>query len=264
MLPLSILSKLLPYELLLFSHHSISLVAMYFTWIHLPSKELFPRLYLYIILGIFLSSFILQTGINILKNGLRYSWARFSYDSGIIRVTLHLRRPVKVKPGQYINLWTLSSPLSLIQRHPFTVISWSNLPQDQLELIIEPRQGLTKSFVSLVKYGSTTSIATFTGPHGRSVSVDQLDNVLLAATGSGIIALLPYFGRLIQNQHAYPSCTRRLHLVWQIEDLGETCSSSAINQVLTGPSDHSSCFRVHQLRFERYEAKFGENMQPLW
>ncbi|KAI5456105.1 hypothetical protein BGZ63DRAFT_367500 [Mariannaea sp. PMI_226] len=225
-LPLCLFSQAL-YEVVLFSHQAISLVVIFFTWRHLPSITIFPRLYLYIILGIFLTSFILQSIINILKNGMLYLKARFSGSSGtmknsdIIRITLYLRKPMKVKPGQYLNLRTLSSPLSLFQRHPFAITSWSNSPQPELELIVKPRQGLTKSFKELIKYGDTTSIASISGPYGQSVPQDQLVNVLLAATGNGIIALIPFFAGLGQKEHGYGPC-RRWHLVWQIDDLGKT------------------------------------------
>lgn len=233
-MPISLLKRVLPYEFLLFNHHLISTLVIYFTWRHLPVESLFPRLYLYIILGVFALSFILQTGVTLHRTHFRFTWARVSYDSGVIKMTLHLRKPLTVKPGQYINLWTWATPFSLIQRHPFTVISCSGDPQTQLELVFKPHRGLTGSLVDLLTYGDTTIITSFTGPHGGGIPVDKFDNVLLVATGSGIIAMLPFLGSLIHDQRTYRSCTRRVHLVWQIDDLGKVaryqCKCSRIHR----------------------------------
>lgn len=242
-LPIWLLKRALPYEFILFHHHIVSILVLYFIWRHLPAETLFPRLYLYIILGVFMWCFILQTGITLYRTGFRFLWARVFHDEGAIRVTIHLDKELKVEPGQYINLWAWSTPLSLLQRHPFTVVSYSSKaqvassgeptvdfdsgerkPQARLELVVEPCQGWTKSLNDLLAYGSTTIITSFTGPHGRSIPVDELDNVLLAATGSGVIAILPYLERLIHNHGVRRSCTRRIHLVWEVEDSGKIVS----------------------------------------
>jgi hypothetical protein len=64
-------------------------------------------------------------------------------------------------------------------------------------------------------------LAMLTGPHGTSEIVDGYETVLLVASGFGIAATIPYLKRMI---HGYNTCTldvRRLHLVWQIESIGE-------------------------------------------
>lgn len=270
-LPIWLLKRVLPYEFILFHHHLISILVIYFTWRHLPAGSLFPRLYLYIILGVFMWCFILQTGITLYRTGFKFSWARVFHDEGVIRVTIHLDKELKVEPGQYINLWTWSTPLSLMQSHPFTVVSYSSKPQvvsssgkpqARLELVVEPHQGWTKSLDDLLAYGDTTIITSFTGPHGRWIPVDKLDNVLLAATGSGIIAILPYLERLIHNHSVRQTCTRRIHLVWEVEDSGKTVTFATVHKFI-GSSCLVSCPEIHQRRLVRGQ-EYGREMYRLW
>ena len=147
------------------------------------------------------------------------SRARISYDLHTIKARLYLRRPLTIEAGQYLNVWIPSASLgSFIQTHPFTVVSWSDKPQEFVDLFIKPHHGFTKDLFSLSEYGPTTSIVMFTGPHGKSQSIDRYENIIMFATGFGIAAHLPYLKKLI-HEHQQRQI-RRIHLVWQIEHLG--------------------------------------------
>jgi NAD(P)H-flavin reductase len=70
----------------------------------------------------------------------------------------------------------------------------------------------------------------FTGPHGTSEIVDGFETVLLIASGFGIAVTIPYLKKMI---HGYNTCTlhvRRLHLVWQIESIGEKTLPLSVRQ----------------------------------
>jgi hypothetical protein len=73
-------------------------------------------------------------------------------------------------------------------------------------------------------------LAMFTGPHGTSEIVDGYETVLLVASGFGIAATIPYLKKMI---HGYNTCTlhvRRVHLVWQIESIGEKTLPFPVSQ----------------------------------
>lgn len=218
--PFRLFKRFLPYELLLISHRSLSICLIYFVWRHVEHHELLPRIYVQVIVLVFSSAFLIQFILTLYKNRLSFSVARLSHQSGIIRITLHLRSPVKFEPGQYINLWMFASPVTVIQSHPFTVVSGAGEPQKQLELIIEPRQGFTRHLLNLAGFGDTSSIAAFTGPHGRIIPAQNYDFVLLIAKDFGIAAVLPFIERLVNDYCTYKSCMKRVHLAWQIENLG--------------------------------------------
>ncbi|KJZ69509.1 hypothetical protein HIM_11106 [Hirsutella minnesotensis 3608] len=238
------------YEIALRAHQLLSFGLAYAIWRHLPSAGLFPRLYIYISAGLFSAGTILQLMLILYRNNLGLSRARISYDLHTIKVRLYLRRPLKVEAGQYINLWIPSASLSsFTQTHPFTVVSWSEKPQGHIDLFIEPRRGLTKDLFGLSEYGPTTSIVMFSGPHGRALSADHNENVLLIASGFGIAAQLPFVKKLIYDHHNRRTLVRRIHLVWQIDNLD---IGIAAQQLLNDTLADNSVDRDYILRISIY------------
>jgi NAD(P)H-flavin reductase len=101
------------------------------------------------------------------------------------------------------------------------VISWADEPQEALDLFIEPRRGLTCELLYHAQSVNTTNpVVLFTGPHGCSVTMDGYESILMVASGFGIAALQPYLKRLIHGYNARDVQARRIHLIWQIRDIG--------------------------------------------
>lgn len=129
-------------------------------------------------------------------------------------------------PGQYINICLPSVSIwSWLQTHPLTVTSWSCEKQEILELLIHPQRGQSASLfeqVRAIESGRALSLmALYSGPHGISERVNDYENVILIASGPGLVAVIPYVAMLI---HGYNTCTmhvRRIHLIWQVEELGK-------------------------------------------
>ena len=69
-------------------------------------------------------------------------------------MTIHVPRPLNVKAGQYVNVWIPSvSFWSFLQSHPFTIASWTRQEgTTSLDLIIEPRKGLTQKLYACAEY----------------------------------------------------------------------------------------------------------------
>jgi NAD(P)H-flavin reductase len=181
---------------------------------------------LYISAGLFLFMCVIQGGIIIYQNGFfRYGRARahITHVYGAVRLRIQLQKPLDVKAGQHINLWIPSvSFWSFLQSHPFVVISWAEKPQDHLDLFIEPRRGLTRELLSHAKNGhAMNSLVLFSRPHGKSVPMDDCENILMVASGFGIAAQLPYLKRLIHGYNARKLRARRVHLVWQVRNIGK-------------------------------------------
>ena len=53
------------------------------------------------------------------------------------------------------------------------------------------------------------------------MSVEGYNTILLFASGLGIAALAPYLKRLILK-NGYAREVRRIHVIWQFEDIGKT------------------------------------------
>ena len=93
-----------------------------------------------------------------------------------------------------------------------------------MELLVQPHHGLTADLLhhaSLAPESSVAFLTLFTGPHGTSEDVSQYESALLIASGFGVAAAVPYLMKMI---YGYNTCTlqvRRLHLVWQVDSIGE-------------------------------------------
>lgn len=138
--------------------------------------------------------------------------------------------PLKVEAGQYINLWIpLVSFWYFLQTHRFTVVSWAATAQDTLDLLIEPRRGLTCELLDHAKQGYTINpIVMFSGPHRIDLAMDKYESVLMVASGFGIATLLLYLKKLIHDYNTCVSRARRIHVVWQISDRGRLVISESV------------------------------------
>lgn len=211
---------------------------VYGTWQHLTAHNGHPKLYFDVALGILGLTTCLELTNLFYRNGLfsgngapralvSFAFGK-SQENGntvtAVQIRVVLPRPLKVEAGQYINLWMPSVGLwSWTQTHPFTITSWSRGRQDAIELLVQPRRGMTSDLLrhaSVAADSSLTFLALFTGPHGTSEDVDLYESVLLIASGFGVATTIPYLKKMI---YGYNTCTlqiRRLHLVWQMESIG--------------------------------------------
>lgn len=180
-----------------------------------------------LVLGIIhLSVLLLQSSLMLSRNRFWFSQARLSKQPaeperlGLIHAVVHLRKPLIAEPGQYINLWMVASPGSVVQSHPFAIVSWTEEPQSQFELYIVPREGFTKRLLANLEFGNTTLACAFTGPHGRALP-DTSEHTLVFAEDVGIFSVLALLRKLVHFHHTFRMCARRVHLVWQITDKGD-------------------------------------------
>ncbi|KAK7985501.1 hypothetical protein PG996_005258 [Apiospora saccharicola] len=214
------------YEAFIRTHQVLAMSFLVGLWQHLSSFADFPWLYLYIYFGVVLSLHILQAVFLSYHNivwGEPFPRARVTYKNGAMRIRLQLPRAVKFDAGQYIGLWMpTSSFTSFFQIHPFMVTSWAEIAQYNIELFVEPRRGITSKLLrnaTLDTNRSAYRTAFFSGPHGKSVPVWDFETVLLVATGFGIAAVLPYLRKLIRGYNLCRGRTRRIHLVWLVNNL---------------------------------------------
>ena len=220
------------YELFLRTHQVLASATIYALWQHAGPGLEFPRLYILILGCTFSATFILEWCSVLYRNmTLRRSHSRalITRDRGRVRINISAARPWDVKAGQYINLCIPSIRLwSFWQSHPFMIIAWAE-GGASFDLLIEPRNGFTRRLFAHarehdeVQYRADKSdfhYAIFSGPHGLSAPVGDYGSVFMIATGFGIVAQLPYLKELIQGFNGCQFRTRRIHLVWQVHDLG--------------------------------------------
>jgi predicted ferric reductase len=218
------------YELFLRSHQALAVLSLYALWQQLRSKSLLVRICLCVSTGMLGLTSCLQLCSILYRNASfrrGFPRARMIKTIGGIKVTVLVPSRLQMKAGQYINLWIPSiSFWSFLQSHPFVVASWTEGEQTTLELLIGPQKGLSSKFLRNSTYGSGSALAdlclaVFSGPHGLSAPLAEFEIVLLVASGLGLVAQLPYLQHLIRGYNDFQVCTRRIHLVWQLDSLGK-------------------------------------------
>ncbi|KAG7404350.1 Ferric/cupric reductase transmembrane component 2 [Fusarium oxysporum f. sp. rapae] len=187
-------------------------------WRHIPTDTHFARIFLYVIAGIFLGSLIWQAGETVYTNGWWFQSVSLSQNGSYdyIQVRMTLRKPVKVEPGQYINLWIPLGPLSGVQSHPFTVANWSTRAQTELKVFVGVNRGLTSKLQDAVKRGLKSNIGLYMGPYGSTIDMKGYETILLVATGLGVVAVAPYLQWLVHAIRAREICSAPVHLIWHI------------------------------------------------
>ena len=214
------------YEIFLRLHQALGILTAYGVWIHLVPRPLLPRLCNYFSVGICSATALVLCLLMLYRNGIfrrgfAHATITSSENSVLIRVALPF--PVKVRAGQYVGLWLWSPSVSFwsfAQSHPFVVTSWSDKPQDTLDLFIEPHKGLTRQLRQRSNVPSDPCIALINGPYGVSVPAGEFAVVVMVASGFGIAAHLPYLKQLMYGYNSRRVRTRRIHLVWQLETPG--------------------------------------------
>jgi len=68
---------------------------------------------------------------------------------------------------------------------------------------------------------SDLRIAFFSGSHDSNVPIEDYGKVLMMIIGFGIAAQLPFLKELIQGFNLSEVRTRNIHMVWQLQNLGE-------------------------------------------
>jgi predicted ferric reductase len=214
------------FEVFLRTHQALAVLIVYAVWRHLPADKTFSKYCVYSLGGLFTILGIIEGTMVGYRNGIAGSKAGqavLTHDYGVVKLQLRCPKPVAIDAGQYINIWAPSvSFWSFFQSHPFVVTSWAEEPQGQLDLFIEPRRGFTRQLLHHGKEGRTVHRPLlFSGPHGRSVEVDGYEKVLMVASGVGIASQLPYLKKILHHYNTRRSCVRRVHLIWQVENIGE-------------------------------------------
>ncbi|KAJ2982302.1 hypothetical protein NQ176_g1475 [Zarea fungicola] len=137
------------------------------------------------------------------------------------------------------------------------VASWSADVVDKLDLLIEPRKGLTRRLLRCSPTPQNLCPALFTGPHGNSVPVGDYEVVLMVASGYGIAAQLPYLKQLLHDYNRRSARSRRIHLVWELKTL-----ANAIEILLNNALDEDTLDNGYILQISVYveDVEIGERI----
>ncbi|KAH8430999.1 NADPH oxidase family protein [Aspergillus melleus] len=115
-------------------------------------------------------------------------------------------------------------------------MSWSDVRRGSMELLVQPRGGLTAElsrYASMVVDKSVVFPVLFSGPHGTSKPVDRFGGILIVVSGFGVASAIPYSKKIICGHLTCTSQVRRLHLVWQVDMIDEIkIAEESLNNIL--------------------------------
>lgn len=95
--------------------------------------------------------------------------------------------------------------------------------------MIEPRCGWTSKLLRRAQaqhpagdeaLSENSYLTLFSGPHGRSIGVENYGVVILVASGWGLMAQMPYLQALIRGFHNGTVKAQRIYLFWQLKTVG--------------------------------------------
>ncbi|KAK5215862.1 hypothetical protein LTR96_011181 [Exophiala xenobiotica] len=222
------------YEIFLRIHQLLSVAALYAVWSHVRGSSIFAQ---------YCSTAVIAClGLGVVAQIFHVLWINRMFYRGLSRsrvfraghavcLVVDTPTPLRLRPGQYINLTIPGlSFCSLFQSHPFYV----SFAQDhergtRLELMIEPRCGWTSKLLRRAQaqhpagddaLSANSYLTLFSGPHGRSIGVENYGVVILVASGWGLMAQMPYLQALIRGFHNGTVKAQRIYLVWQLNTVG--------------------------------------------
>ncbi|KAF7943008.1 hypothetical protein EAE96_010954 [Botrytis aclada] len=197
-----------------------------------------------------------------------------------IRLTVLLKRPMKIYPGQYMYLFLSDMGVRRrFQAHPFVIAWWDDsMKATKLSFLIEPSNGLTSD---LVGRGSLRRVV-MDGPYGKDLRLEDFENVILVAKGIGIAGIIPYVRSLtyrrVNKDKSHESyrrglITRKIDLYWILED---NCQEDWISDWLVDLQMRDSekiflncmCFYPHKIMkpppiVQDPHWRFVEQQQPI-
>ncbi|RDL41166.1 uncharacterized protein BP5553_01145 [Venustampulla echinocandica] len=109
---------------------------------------------------------------------------------GAIAMTVRLRRPLRIRPGQYLYLFLSDMGLRRrIQAHPYVITWWDDsFSAMNLSFLIQPHNGISSE---LAARNSIQSVI-IDGPYGKDLQLENYETVILIAKGIGIAGIIPY------------------------------------------------------------------------
>jgi FAD-binding domain len=248
LLLLGLLCRRRSFEFFLWSHKVLAAAMTVGVWLHVgkigsPAASISTATLIAYPVGLAVQALFLRFGwwnlhfypvrIDILQPPVDESGLRPVDESA---VTLRLTLPFhscNAKAGQYLNLFIRGlSTFSWIQSHPLA-IAWVGTKEKSVtwDIIVQPRDGLTgklseyrDSFRDSKFRDSWTDIPPLrgyvSGPHGKCTNTDDYGAVICVAEGYGIAAQLSHLQQILQNRDDGRARTRRVSLIWQVNDRG--------------------------------------------
>ena len=204
------------------SHLLLTAVVLVALRFHLSSKKLVAR-------SFFLGGIFLWTVVTVLHwvyftfrniaSGRILAKARVMGLPGALKVAVNVPRPWHVKAGQYIFLSIPAAEItSVLQSHPFMIVWWErDMDGLTIFLLMDPTRKFAKK---LDGHQNKKLVSLIDGPYGLEHNFGEYGTVLMFATGLGVAGHMLYIRDLVSGYNSCDVSTRRIVLIWQVDDRG--------------------------------------------
>lgn len=213
------------------SHLIFSACLAYTTWQHLPSTPSVPRLFIYVTASVSTASYMFHAFMVSFAIVTRRHVANIFLEKG--KITIKLRRPLGVRPGQYIDLRVMKGLYSVLS-YPITVIIGSEEPIKEIELFVEPQtvlfnhlqqprhssrkaQSASSSNEQVVRgrrFAEMQQMTVFSGPYGEPIPDEMYSKIVWLSFGPLISSMAPYLIQIVRK------AKRGGLVVWQVKSKG--------------------------------------------
>jgi predicted ferric reductase len=240
LLTLSFIRKLM-YEFFWLAHRIFAFVAVLALLVHLlPTGSqgvVFPAVALALwgfnaILRVGRMGYINIGGRKILRGG-QATITHFFEDTeeteetvvSAMRVTVHLRKPLKMRPDQYVYLYFSGmGTRQELQSHPYVIAWWDDsLRAMSLSFLIQPQSGISAELMAM----NWVKRVTVDGPYGKNLQLETYETVILIAKGIGIAGIISHIRHMTYRRASEDKdhetyrrglITRKIDVYWVMED----------------------------------------------
>jgi predicted ferric reductase len=147
----------------------------------------------------------------------RQEKAQLLMHDNIVKIRIRLQAGWKIEGGQYIQLYTPSLRHgSLLQSRPYMICWWDEHDglAHSITLLLKPHRGLA----GLLHGNRPVALrAVIDGPFGVSLNLSSYGTIIMVASGIGIAAQVPCIKASLRDCNAFLGCTRKIHLIWELE-----------------------------------------------
>jgi ferredoxin-NADP reductase len=133
-----------------------------------------------------------------------------SQDGPTTWLKVDVPRFMKVQPGQYVRIWTPT--ITPFVSRPFLIVWWSHQNHRTiLELPLEWGDGVS----SRAQRIHERSLSLMSSPYGRTIDLGSFSAVLFVATGSGILAEIPYILQCLIEDPVGVGARKLVYVIWK-------------------------------------------------
>lgn len=165
-------------------------------------------------------------------------------DDPILCFKVKLPRHASIRAGQYTRVWV--PRMSFLRSQLFLIVWWSyEGSHTNVELV--PQSKLAVTFANRLRTdGEGTKpglpFCFMTPPYGKVINLKPFSALLFVASGSGIIAQIPYIMQAILHNINNSGCKKMINVLWVCKSSQVKCAEEWLNRLIWLDNHAEVCF----------------------